>query len=250
MTRALAVRRTVLAYGVLGLLVAVVTYPIWAFTIGLVWGVLISLVIGAAVAALVHRQSDASALKALDASPLPEGRYPRLDNMVEGLTVAHGFRVPAMYVVDDAAPNAAVLARTPRAGVLVLTTGLIDRLDRVQLESVLAHELMRIRTGEAMANLTAAALPGRLAGVAAGPACRVADMITDGLVVIEADRAATEITRYPPGLEGALASIHADGRTVARNSRAHRHLWLNTPADAVVSSTFDLGDRIAVLQEL
>ena len=123
-------------------------------------------------------------------------------------------------------------------------------IDRVQLESVLAHELMRIRSGEAMANLTAAALPGRLAGVAAGPASRLATMITEGAVVIEADRAATEITRYPPGLEGALASIHADGRTVANNSRAHRHLWLDVPADAVVTSTFDLGDRIAVLQEL
>ena len=250
MTRALAVRRTAVAYGVLGLLVAAATYPIWAFTIGAFWGVLISVVLGAGVVALVHHQSDASALRAMGATPLDDGRYPRLDNMVEGLTVAHGFRVPAVHVVEDAAPNAAVLARTPRNGVLVLTTGLIDRLDRVQLESVLAHELMRIRSGEAMANLTAAALPGRLAGVAAGPASRLATMITEGAVVIEADRAATEITRYPPGLEGALASIHADGRTVANNSRAHRHLWLDVPADAVVTSTFDLGDRIAVLQEL
>ena len=250
MNRSLAVRRTAVAYGVLGLVVAIVTYPIWALTIGPLWGVLISIVLGALVAGVVHRTSDAAALRALDAAPLAEGRYPRLDNMVEGLTVAHGFRMPSMHVVEDAAPNAAVMSRTPRTGVLVLTTGLVERFDRVQLESVLAHELMRIRTGEAMANLTAAALPGRLAAVAPGPAARLAGMITDGSVVIEADMAATDITRYPPGLESALASIQADGRTVAHDSRAHRHLWLAVPADAVLTSTFDLGDRIAVLQEL
>ena len=83
MTRALAVRRTAVAYGVLGLLVAAATYPIWAFTIGAFWGVLISVVLGAGVVALVHHQSDASALRAMGATPLDDGRYPRLNDSFE-----------------------------------------------------------------------------------------------------------------------------------------------------------------------
>lgn len=250
MTRALAVRRTAIAYGVLALVVAVVTYPIWAFTIGFVWGVLISVVLGVAVAALVHRGSAASALRGLGARPLAEGEQPRLDNLVEGLTVAHGFRVPDVFVVDDGAPNAAVLARTPREGALVVTSGLLDRLDRVQLEAVLAHELMRVRRGEATVNLTVASLPARLAGILPGVAAWAGGRITDGSVLVDADLAVTDVTRYPPGLEGALESIRTDGRTVANNGRAYRHLWLNVPDDAVVASTFSLTDRIAVLQEL
>ena len=250
MTRALAVRRTAVAYGVLALAIAVVTYPIWAFTIGFLWGVLISVVLGAAVAVVMHRRSAAAALGSLGARPLADGDHPRLDNLVEGLTVAHGFRVPDMYLVDDGAPNAAVLARTPREGALVVTSGLVERLDRVQLEAVLAHELMRVRRGEATVNLTVASLPGRLAGIAPGLASRAGRWITDGSVLVDADLAVTDITRYPPGLESALESIRTDGRTVANNSRAHRHLWLNVPDDAVVASTFTLADRIAVLQEL
>ena len=250
MTRALAVRRTAIAYATLALVVAVVTYPIWAFTIGFVWGVLISFVLGCAVAALIHRQSSAAALRSLGARPMADGAEPRLENLVEGLTVAHGFRVPDMYLVDDGAPNAAALARTPKEGALVVTTGLLERLDRVQLEAVLAHELMRVRRGEATVNLTVAALPARLAGVAPGVATWAGRRITEGSVLVDADLAVTDITRYPPALQGALESIRADGRTVANNSRAHRHLWLNVPDDAVVASTFTLADRIAVLQEL
>ena len=250
MTRALAVRRTAIAYGALALVVAVVTYPIWLFTIGALWGVLISVVLGAAVAFFLHRGSSAAALRALGAQPLVEGDHPRLDNLLEGLTVAHGFRAPDVHLVDDGAPNAAVLARTPREGTLVVTTGLLERLDRVQLEAVLAHELMRVRRGEATANLTVASLPARLAGISPGLASWAGHRITEGSVLVDADLAATDITRYPPGLEGALESIRTDGRTVATNGRAWRHLWLDVPEDAVVTSTFSLADRIAVLQEL
>lgn len=250
MTRAVAVRRTAIAYGVLATIVAVVTYPIWAFTIGFLWAVLISLALGLGVAWWWHRQSAAAALRSLGARPLGEGEQPRVDNLVEGLTVAHGFRLPDLYLVEDSAPNAAVLARTPREGALVVTSGLVERLDRVQLEAVLAHELLRVRRGEATANLTVASLPARLAGIAPGVASWAGRAITDGAVLVDADLAVAEVTRYPPGLEQALESIRADGRTIANNSRAHRHLWLNVPDDAVVDSTFSLADRIAVLQEL
>ncbi|MEM7287010.1 MAG: M48 family metalloprotease [Actinomycetota bacterium] len=250
MTRALAVRRTAIAYGLLALVVAVVTYPIWAFTIGFGWGVLISAVLGALVAGAMHRRSVASALRTLGARPLADGEHPRLDNLVEGLTVAHGFRAPDVHIVDDGAPNVAVLARTPREGTLVVTSGLVERLDRVQLEAVLAHELMRVRRGEATVNLTVASLPARLAGIAPGLAAWAGRRITEGYELVDADLAATEITRYPPGLERALESIRTDGRTVANNGRSCRNLWLDVPQDAVVSSSFTLADRIAVLQEL
>ena len=250
MTRALAARRVAMTYGACALAVAVVTYPIWLFTVGWVWGILISVALGGLVAALLYLRSDAMALKALGTREAAPGEYPRLENLMEGITVAHGFRTPTVHIVDDSAPNAAVLARNPRRGNLVLTTGLLDRLDRVQLEGVLAHELTRIRTGEATLNLAAATVPGLLSSVLPTPGRALAARMLEGNVAVAADLAATDITRYPPGLESAFASIRQDGRVVAANRLPTRHLWVSPPAEAIVTPLFSLDDRIAVLQEL
>ncbi len=246
-----ALTRAKAAYGIVGLIVAVVLLVILALVgLGVLWAVLIALVIGVAVAVSLYLVADNLALKALGATPLASGSEPRLENLVEGLAVAHGFRQPELFVVDDTAPNAAVIGRTPELARLVLTRGLIDRLERVELEGVLAHELMRVRTRQPFLNVTIATLIARPLGFAPGLAASLAGRMLDADTSVLTDAAGVRVTRYPPGLRAGLESIRTDGRVVAVNPRAYRHLWLDVPEGGVLEPAFSLDDRIAVLHEL
>ena len=146
MADAAARTRAQVAHVLAGAVVAVVVFLVGLLVgLGLLWSALVALVVGAAAALVVYFTADAMALRALGASPIDPGTHPRLENLVEGLTVAHGFRQPDLFLVDDAAPNAAVIGRTPQTSKLIVTSGLLERLERVELEGVLAHELKHIR---------------------------------------------------------------------------------------------------------
>jgi heat shock protein HtpX len=251
MTRSTAVRRSAAAYVVFMSVIAVIELVVlliagFGILFSLAGAVALSLVLGLAR----YLTADAAALRALGARELAEGELPRLENLVDGLAVAHGFRSPALYVVDDGAPNAAVVGRTSKHGALVVTTGLLDRLRRIELEGVLAHELSRVRSGETVVNVTAGVLVGKLFGFSDRMSMMLAGRLVDDDLALRADMAGSELTRYPPGLIAALSSMRRDGRVVKTNPRAYRHLWVNVPEGAIVAQAFSLDDRIAVLQEL
>lgn len=248
--RADIVRVTNLAHGVAALVVAViVTVVAWLVGLG-VWAVFVGVALGVGVASFAYVRGDRMALSAVGAEPLEPGRYPQLDNIVEGLVVSNGFRMPALFVIDDAAPNAFVVGRTARHGALAVTRGLVESLRRIELEGVLAHELSRIRSGETRAAVTAATLVCRPLGFTGALAQSVAARLVDPAVGVRSDLAGVSLTRYPPGLAAALATLDADGRTVARNPRPYRHLWIDPPDDAMVGAQFSISDRIEVLSEL
>lgn len=251
MTPALAVRRAVLAYAVFAAVVAVVVAVVLVLVgLGVIWSVLIALVVGGAGAWVLAMRADKAALAALGARPLSDGELPRLENLVEGLVVANGFRMPALHLVDDAAPNAAAVGRTPKHAGLVVTTGLLERLKRIELEGVVAHELSRIRARETLTGVTAGQLVGRFLGFSDGVSSQVAERLLEPTVTVSADLAGVAITRYPPGLAAALQSMRADGRSPKINPRAYRHLWINIPENALIRQDFTLLDRIDVLEEL
>jgi heat shock protein HtpX len=248
--RADIVRTTNVAHAAAAVVIAlVVTLIAWPLGLG-VWAIALGVAVGAGVAALAFLRADQMALSALGAQPLEPGRYPHIDNIVEGLVVSNGFRMPMLYVVDDAAPNAFVVGRTARHGALAVTTGLVESLRRIELEAVMAHELSRIRSGETRAGVAAATLICRPLGFAGGLAESLAARLVDPAAGVRSDLAGVALTRYPPGLAAALAKLETDGRTVARNPRAYRHLWINPPADAIVGAQFSISDRVEVLTEL
>ena len=71
---------------------------------------------------------------------------PRYHNLVEGLCVSAGLPKPELYVIDDDAPNSFATGRNPDHAAIVVTTGLLEKLSRMELEGVLAHELAHIRS--------------------------------------------------------------------------------------------------------
>jgi heat shock protein HtpX len=222
------------------------------------------------------------------ARPATEADEPRLHNLLDGLCVGVGIPKPALWVVDDAAPNALAVARSIDDAAVVVTTGLARELSRIEVEAVLAHQLGRIRRGDAIVGSVAVATLSGLAllrtppgGWAQGPhpdggpaphlAHRMYLVLTGAPIVraivirgeepevAMADWTAVEITRYPPGLASALAKVPAGVSIPAAASAVTDPLWLVGPPvkgaqGAAVRRVYEVrrpvAERIEVLEEL
>ena len=187
-------------------------------------------VVGALVAAAGYFFSDRVALSAAGAKPVPPDDQPRLHNVVEGLCVAAGVPKPALYVVPDAESNAFAVGRNPAHASVVVTTGLLDSMNRVELEGVVAHELAHIRSHDILLSSSAVSL-----------------MFLRGFLPprreTDADVVGVRITRYPPGLIAALEKMRRQ-RTGARSgSWATSHLWIDAPHPPI-------DQRLSELREL
>jgi heat shock protein HtpX len=181
----------------------------------------------------------------------------RLENLVQGLSLAGGVEEPTVTVLADPARNALVLRNRGRNH-LVMTQGLLESLSVVELEGVAAELLVRLKNGDAEAATTAAALFGRpmidgplgsvlrpIGGIGMG---RLLDDDRD----LDADRQAVDITRYPPGLLSAYRVMSEGEMRPNSATEGIGHLWLVDPAagQSVDGRRAPLDLRINVLAEL
>ncbi len=164
----------------------------------------------------------------------------RLASLVESVAVAVGVPEPALRVVDDPAPNALVTGPDPRRATLVVTSGLLDQLDRLALEAVVAQQLSIVRAGATHRRDVAVAVLGT-AGRVVAPLGRAAA----GLAAAErtADLDAVGVTRYPPGLLAALDAVAAGAEVTSPDVIAP--LWFAPPGAAD-----DLALRLETMREL
>jgi heat shock protein HtpX len=109
--------------------------------------------------------SDKIALSMTHAVPADPHTYARLYNLVEGLCIASGLPQPKLYVVNDPAPNAFATGRDPKHASLAVTSGLLEKMNRVELEGVLAHELSHVKNYDIMVSSIAVCLVGVIAGL-------------------------------------------------------------------------------------
>ena len=233
--------------------------------------VAVALVVAVAGVAGAWWRSDAIALAVSHARPADPVAHARLHNLVEGLCIAGGLPKPRVYVIEDPAPNAFATGRDARHAAVVVTTGLLARLDRVELEGVLAHELSHIKSNDILVSTLAVTLVGvvtlladvslrflwwggprhrddRSDGGGGGPQVVVAALGFVLLLVAPlvaramrgavsrqrealADVAGVALTRYPPGLISALEKLQDDTTVVHSASRATAHLWIESPID-------------------
>jgi heat shock protein HtpX len=202
--------------------------------------------------AQIRKQAPAAALAATGSHPVGEADEPRLHNLVEGLCVGVGLEPPRLRIVEDAAPNALAIARAADDADLIVTRGLIDTLSLVELEAVLAHELARIRRGEAIVGATAGLV---LRHGLYGPIARI--VVGRGEPIDSwSDLAAVEITRYPPALASALAKL---AEHPAPPVSPVAHLWIHGARaegafGEALARVYEIppavGQRIEVLEEL
>ena len=129
-------------------------------------GLLIGLIVAGVGSFVAYWKSDAVALRISHARPADPDQYPRLHNIVEGLCIAAGLPKPRVYVIDDPAPNAFATGRNPRHAAIAVTTGLLDKMNRIELEGVIAHELSHVKNYDVLVSTLAVTLVGLPAVVA------------------------------------------------------------------------------------
>jgi heat shock protein HtpX len=251
------------AFVLLAVLVAIVLNALLQFG----WiGVVVALVVALGTSFVAYWKSDAVALAMSRARPADPVEYARLHNIVEGLCIAAGLPKPRVYIVDDIAPNAFATGRDPKHAAIAVTTGLLDKMNRIELEGVIAHELSHIKNYDILVSTLAVTLVGFIAlasdlGIRflwwgggrsrddnnnGGPQAILA-LFGFALLLLApliaqlmqfavsrrreslADMSGVELTRYPPGLIAALEKLRDDQTVVHAHSRATAHLWIEQP---------------------
>ncbi len=242
----------------------------WAFDLLIgygVVGVVAALVFAAVGSFVAYWKSDAVALRMSRAQPADPAEYARFHNIIEGLCIAAGLPKPRLYVIDDDAPNAFATGRNPQHAAIAVTTGLLGKMNRVELEGVLAHELSHVKNYDILVSTLAVTLVGVIALLsdwglrsifwgggrrrdnssnnsggavifaAVGFALLILVPIVARLMQFAvsrrrealADVSGVALTRYPPGLISALEKLKDDQTVVHSGSRATAHLWIEAP---------------------
>ena len=236
-------------------LIAMVTVPLAVILAGIgvaAGAVLVGVVIGVGLALVWSTAAwwagPALVLRAIQPRPADPDEHARLHNLVAGLAGSAGVPAPKLYVLDADAPNALAMGVHPRRSSLVVTSGLLEQLDRIELEGVVARELVRIRRHDTTPGTVAVPLLLVLQGVRPLAAYIASTAVGSGHV-LAADLGAVALTRYPPGLAGALAKIRVDGPVTA--SRTTAHLWFDPPLGGAGHDVHPpLDERIEALREL
>jgi heat shock protein HtpX len=229
----------------------------------------IAIVLAIALAWGSYFYSDKVALAASRAKPAEGPEYRRYHNLVEGLCIAAGLPKPRLYVVDDPAPNAFATGRNPKHAALAVTTGLLQTMNRVELEGVIAHELAHIKNYDILVGTVAVTAVGALALMAdiglrfmwfggrrdrrdsssGGNLGIILVILAFALLILApfvaqlmqfamsrkrellADASGVQLTRYPPGLVAALEKLKSDQAVVHHATRATAQLWIESPLD-------------------
>jgi heat shock protein HtpX len=124
------------------------------------WGLAIAAVIAIVMSWGSYFASDKIALSISKAQPADEAHYAQLHNVVDGLCLAAGLPKPRVYIVEDSAPNAFATGRDPEHAAVAVTTGLLEKLNRDELEGVIAHELAHIKNRDILVMTLAVTLVG------------------------------------------------------------------------------------------
>jgi heat shock protein HtpX len=260
-------RRSVLLILFFTLLVAGVVLAIqFLFRLGVV-GFAIAAVVAVASSVAGYYNSDKIALRMSRARPADPQEYARYHNLVEGLCIASGLPKPRLYVVDDPAPNAFATGRNPQHAALAVTTGLLEKMNRIELEGVLAHELSHVKNYDILVMTLAVTMVGIIALMAdfflrfafwggvrrnddrsGGPGAilalvgfvllifaplvaRLMQMAVSRQREYLADASGVGMTRYPPGLISALKKLQSDQTVIHSASKATAHLWIEEPLE-------------------
>jgi len=231
-------------------------------------GLILAAVIAFIMTFWSYYYSDKIVLAVSKARPVTKKEYPHLYHVVEGLAIAAGLPKPRCYVIDDTAPNAFASGRNPKNSVVVVTTGLLQKLNRVELEGVIAHEMSHIKNYDVLVQTIAVVMVGMIVLLSdwilrvflwGGGRGRSRDrgksgnagsiLIVVGLVLailspliaqflrfavsrkreFLADASGAMLTRYPPGLASALKKLDADREPLEAANKATAHLYIVNP---------------------
>ncbi|MFL5715150.1 MAG: M48 family metalloprotease [Chloroflexota bacterium] len=251
-----AVLGLAIGYAIVGSLPGAIGVMALALTVGVLSGV------GS------YFSGDKLVLAVSGAQPVDTTSAPQLMNVVQEMALAANVPMPAVYVIDDTAPNAFATGRDPNHASIAITTGLLQKLDREELQGVIGHELSHVRNLDIRFSLVVGVMVGAIAILAdfflrftfwgGGRRSSNRDSGGNGIAVIImivaivlailapiisrfiqlavsrqreylADASSVELTRNPYGLERALAKIGGDQEVLEVANRGTQHMYFTNP---------------------
>ena len=237
--------------------------------VGALFGLALALVVGTIFGFVTYYAGDRMVLAASRAKEVTHDDAPVLFNVVEEMTIAAGLPMPKVYIVNDTAPNAFATGRDPEHASVAVTSGLLEKLDRDELQGVIAHEMAHVGNFDIRYAM--------LVGILVGTTVLISDFFLRGLwfgggrgggrregggggqlqiimiivaIVLAilaplfarllqlsisrqreylADATAVRLTRNPKGLADALAKISGDHEVLEVANRATAHLYIANP---------------------
>jgi heat shock protein HtpX len=250
--------------------VAVFGYVIgWAWIgdpVGAIFGLVLAFIVGIVTGLATYYGGDRMMLAASRAREITHDDAPVLFNVVEEMAIAAGLLMPKVYIIDDSAPNAFATGRDPEHASVAVTSGLLEKLNRDELQGVIAHEMSHVGNFDIRYAM--------LVGILVGTTVLISDFFLRGLwlsgggrgrsegggyvqlimIVIAivfailaplfarllqlsisrqreylADASAVRLTRNPKGLADALQKISGDREVLEAANRATAHLYIVNP---------------------
>jgi len=282
-------RKTIGLLIAMGILMWVLVYAALTFFGGATTGI-VPIAVGISLISVwgAYYGSDKLVLKMTGAKLLQESDNPKLFGLVQEVCIASGLPMPKVAIVHDDAPNAFATGRNPEHALIAFTTGILDVMDRDELQGVIAHEMAHVGNRDTLVSAVAATTAGAIAIASdiltrmmffGGARNRESNnnpiaLVFSLLILILAplaalllksaisrkrealaDATAVSFTRNPAGLRKALEILARDSTVVQQRSNAVAHIWIESPLDAKsVSKLFathpPIEDRIATLKSM
>jgi len=207
--------------------------------------------------------SDKIVLAMSKAREIKKSDHPELYRLVENLCITAGLPLPKIYIINEQAPNAFATGRNPKHAVIAVTQGLLDKLERSELEGVIAHELSHIGNRDILLQTVVVILVGLVIllsdwflrwsffggrrdreGGQLGMIMAIVGIVLAILspliaVLLQlaisrkreflADASGALLTRYPEGLARALEKISSDQTPLKTANKATAHMYINNP---------------------
>lgn len=232
-----------------------------------VGGLILAGAFAAAMAIFSYFSGDSLILAVSGARQIRHEDMPQLFNVVEELAISGGIPMPKVYVIEDEAMNAFATGRDPEHASVAITTGLLQKLNRAELQGVMAHELSHVMNRDILYSMMVGVLAGAIVMLAdfalrymfwfgggrsrnnnnnnqgqailmiVGLVLAILAPILATLVQLAvsrqreylADATAVKLTRYPEGLASALEKLTKDPTPLRASNRATAHLYIVNP---------------------
>lgn len=251
----------------IGIFLIIITLLGWAFSLRFNNPQILYFAVGFSVFSsfISYYFSDSITLALSRAVEVDRQSNPELFRLVENLCIAAGLPTPRIYVIDDTAPNAFATGRDPKHAVVCFTTGILQKLEKVELEGVVAHELSHIGNYDIRVMTLVVVLVGTITLLAdwmlraslfggrrsndreAGQLKMILMVVGIVLAILSpiiatliklavsrkreylADASGALLTRYPEGLARALEKISADSEPLEAANKATAHMYIINP---------------------
>jgi len=244
------------------------------YVIGAYWGnryigVFLAGIVAIFASLSAYYSGDKAILSMSRARRIEKKDYPQLFDVIEELSISGNLPMPAVYVIEDSAPNAFATGRDPKHASVAITTGLMQKLNRDELQGVMAHEMSHVGNRDILFATMVGILVGSIvlvsdfflrglfwgrvggrrksAGSAGGAGGAIFLLIALVFAIVAplfakllqlavsrqreylADASAAQLTRYPEGLASALEKIASDKEVLEVANRATQHLYIVNP---------------------